>query len=118
MPASWIEHKGRKILFFDYRDQVTDEALIATLEEGSAMMQPLPEPALLYNAFEGSVVGSAYMRRVKQVGRMNHRLIGRSALTGISGLKMIFFNAYLRATGERNTRAFNTRQEALDFLVE
>jgi hypothetical protein len=118
MPTSWIEHKGRKILFFDYRNQVTDEALIATLEEGSAMMQPLPQPALLFNDFTGSVIGSAFMKRVKQVGRMNQRLIGRSALTGISGLKTIFFNAYLRATGERNTRAFNTRQEALDFLVE
>jgi hypothetical protein len=118
MPASWIEHRGRKVLFFDYRDQTTDEALIATLEEGSAMMQSLSEPALLYNDFSGSVVGSAFMKRVKQVGRMNQRLIARSSLTGISGLKTIFFNAYLRATGERNTRAFNSRQEALDFLVE
>jgi hypothetical protein len=117
MPASWIEHQGRRILFFDYRDQKTDEALIATLEAGSAMMQPLPGPALLYNDFEGSVVGSAFMKRVKEVGQMNKRLIDRSALTGIHGLKIVFFNAYLRATGERNTRAFPTREEALDFLV-
>jgi hypothetical protein len=118
MPASWIEHRGRQILFFDYRDQRTDQELIATLEAGSALMQPLPAPALLYNDFEGSVIGSAFMRRVKQVGRNNRRLIGRSALIGISGLKIIFFNAYLRATGERQTRAFRTRAEALDFLVE
>jgi hypothetical protein len=118
MPASWIEHRGRKVLFFDYRNQKTDQELIATLEAGSAMMQPLAAPALLYNDFEGSVIGSAYMKRVKQVGRNNQRLIGRSALIGISGLKTIFFNAYLRATGERHTRAFRTRDEALDFLVE
>jgi hypothetical protein len=118
MPASWIEHRGRQVLFFDYRDQRSDEALIATLEAGSAMMQPLRRPALLYNDFEGSVVGSAFMRRVKAVGRMNARLIGRSALTGVSGLKIVFLNAYLRATGERSTRAFRTREEALDFLVE
>ena len=117
MPASWIEHKGRRILFFDYRDQRSDEALIATLEAGSAMMQPLAHPALLYNDFEGSVVGSAFMKRVKEVGRMNQRLIDRLALTGINGLKIIFFNAYLRATGERSTRAFSSREEALDFLV-
>ena len=117
MPASWIEHRGRQVLFFDYGGQKSDEALIATLEAGSAMMQPLRRPALLYNDFEGSVVGSTFMRRVKEVGRMNARLIDRSALTGISGLKIIFLNAYLRATGERNTRAFATREEALDFLV-
>jgi hypothetical protein len=117
MPASWIEHRGRPILFFDYRDQKTDQELIATLEAGSAMMQSLPGPALLYNDFEGSVIGSAFMRRVKQVGRNNRRLIGRSALIGISGLKTIFFNAYLRATGERQTRVFSKREEALDFLV-
>ncbi len=118
MPASWIEHRGRQVIFFDYRDQRTDQELIATLEAGSAMMQPLPAPALLYNDFEGSVIGSAFMRRVKQVGRNNRKLIGRSALIGISGVKTVFFNAYLRATGERDTRAFRTRQEALDFLVE
>jgi hypothetical protein len=118
MPASWIEHRGRKVLFFDYRGQKSDQALIDTLEAGSAMMQPLSRPALLYNDFEGSVIGSVFMKRVKEVGRMNARLIGRSALTGISGLKVIFFNAYLRATGERNTRAFATREEALDFLVQ
>jgi len=117
MPASWIEHRGRQILFFDYRDQKSDEELIATLEAGSAMMQPLRRALLLYNDFEGSVIGSAYMKRVKEVGQMNKLLIGRSALTGISGLKVIFFNAYLRATGERNTRAFQTRDQALDFLV-
>jgi hypothetical protein len=117
MPASWIEHRGRQILFFDYRDQKSDEEMIATLEAGSAMMQPLRRALLLYNDFEGSVVGSAYMKRVKEVGQMNKLLIGRSALTGISGLKVIFFNAYLRATGERNTRAFQTRDQALDFLV-
>ena len=117
MPASWIEHRGRQVLFFDYRGQKTDKELIATLEAGSAMMQPLPRPALLFNDFEGSVIGSAFMKRVKQVGRQNARLIGRSALIGISGLKIIFFNAYLRATGERQTRAFRTREEALDFLV-
>ena len=117
MPASWIEHRGRQILFFDYRDQKSDEEMIATLEAGSAMMQPLRRALLLYNDFEGSVIGSAYMKRVKEVGRMNKLLIGRSALTGISGLKVIFFNAYLRATGERNTRAFQTRDQALDFLV-
>jgi hypothetical protein len=117
MPASWIEHRGRQILFFDYRDQTSDEEMIATLEAGSAMMQPLRRALLLYNDFEGSVIGSAYMKRVKEVGQMNKLLIGRSALTGISGLKVIFFNAYLRATGERNTRAFQTRDQALDFLV-
>jgi hypothetical protein len=117
MPASWIEHRGRKILFFDYRNLRSDEALIATLEAGSDLMQPLPGPALLYNDFEGSVVGSAFMRRVKEVGIMNRRLIGRSALTGVNGLKVIFFNAYLRATGERSTRAFSSREEALEFLV-
>jgi len=117
MPASWIEHRGRQILFFDYRDQKSDEEMIATLEAGSAMMQPLRRALLLYNDFEGSVIGSAYMKRVKEVGQMNKLLIGRSALTGISGLKIIFLNAYLRATGERNTRAFATREEALDFLV-
>lgn len=117
MPASWIEHRGRQILFFDYRDQKTDEELIATLEAGSAMMQPLRRAALLYNDFEGSVIGSAFMKRVKEVGRMNRLLIDRSALTGVGGLKVVFFNAYLRATGERHTRAFRTRQEALDFLV-
>jgi hypothetical protein len=117
MPASWIEHRGRRVLFFDYRGLRSDEELIATLEAGSAMMQPLPRPALLYNDFEDSVIGSAFMKRVKEVGRMNARLIGRSALTGVSGLKIVFLNAYLRATGERNTRAFATREEALDFLV-
>jgi hypothetical protein len=117
MPASWIEHRGRQILFFDYRGQ-GDREMVETLEAGSALMQPLPRPALLFNDFEGSVIGSAFMKRVKQVGRQNSRLIGRSALIGISGLKVIFFNAYLRATGERHTRAFRTREEALDFLVE
>ena len=82
------------------------------------MMQALLHPALLYNDFEGSVIGSAFMKRVKQVGRQNSRLIGRSSLVGISGLKIIFFNAYLKATGEQQTRAFRSRQEALDFLVE
>ncbi len=118
MPASWIEHGGRQVLFFDYRGQRSDAELIATLEAGSAMMQALLHPALLYNDFEGSVIGSAFMKRVKQVGRQNSRLIGRSSLIGISGLKIIFFNAYLKATGEQQTRAFRSRQEALDFLVE
>ena len=117
MPVSWIEHRGHRILLFDYRDQRTSEALIATLEAGSALMQPLAQPALLLNDFEGAAIGSDFMHRVKAVGRQNTRLFARSAVIGVSGLKTVFFNAYLRATGEKNTRAFDSREEALAFLV-
>jgi hypothetical protein len=117
VPVAWIEHRGTPILLFDYRGQRTSAELVATLEEGSRVMNAGGVPVPLLNDFTDAVVGSEFMERVKQVGRQNAALISRSALLGISGVKIVFVNAYLRATGERNTRAFETAAEALDFLV-
>lgn len=58
------------------------------------------------------------MSRLKELGNtVFKKHMKCSAVLGISGLKKILFDGYNRATGSTNVKAFNSREEALDWLV-
>ena len=68
-----------------------------------------------YTGISGSL---EYMSRLKNLGNTVFKQHMKcSAVLGITGLKKILFNGYNRATGATNVKAFNDRNEALDWLA-
>ncbi len=41
----------------------------------------------------------------------------KQAILGLTGLKSILFQTYLRFTGTKTTKAFTSEDEAVDYLV-
>jgi hypothetical protein len=59
------------------------------------------------------------MERVKQLGRtVFSQKAERSALVGITGLKLVLLQAYIAFTGHKNIQVFRSEAAALEWLVE
>lgn len=117
MSISFFSHLSNEIMFADYRECPTTELQLQLLENVASKMQGKSDVRLLVD-YEGVSGGVEYMTRVKHLGNTVFKEHMRcSAVLGITGLKKILFNGYNRATGATNVKAFDTRDEALEWLI-
>lgn len=117
MPVKYIHHKGKKILFVDFTNQLGDQA-IATLDEEAKEMQNWTENGLILNDFHGSKGSPAFMAHAKKLGKeVFVYKVYKSAAIGLTGLQMILLQAYNNFTKDKIV-PFNTEEEAKDWLVK
>jgi hypothetical protein len=117
--VKWVEHKGKKILYVDYRGQKTTEAMIETVEESTRIEAESPTKVLVLVNYEDSAASIEYMARVKELGKeIRTQKVLKTALLGITGLKMILYQGYIRFTGETTLQIFTDETAALDWLAE
>ena len=117
MSVKQIEHKGKTIVYIDYRGMTKLEEQLQNLDEMTEIVKTVKPPILTIANFEGVSGGNEFMDRVKDWGKEHQSLMGRQAVLGITGLKNILFQGYLRFTGDKNMKAFDSEVEALDWLV-
>lgn len=116
MSIKWIEHKGRHILYSDYRG-LSPQQMLEQLELAAQMLEAAPGQSLTLVNYEGVSATREYMNRVKQLGQeVFARKTAKQAILGITGIKVVFHYAYMRARGE-GVALFRTEAEALEWLV-
>ncbi|MDW3195164.1 MAG: hypothetical protein R8G66_22510 [Cytophagales bacterium] len=64
----------------------------------------------------GAPGSSEYMARVKEVGKKTGHKVNKRAIVGITGLKKILFQGFVRIV-KGNNRSFDTLEEAMAFLA-
>jgi hypothetical protein len=119
MGTKWIEYKGKKILYQDYRGLTASEVM-ETLELTGRMMTECPTRLVCLSNVENMVITSEFMTRSKELGKQIFDLKSeKTALVGINGLKRIFYEAYIRFVNNKNKKmaTFETETEAMDWLV-
>ncbi len=117
MSVKWIEYKGKKILYADFRG-LRNEELIETIELEAKMVAAYPTKVLILDNFEGIRTNPAFVERTKQLGKevIESKTI-KNAVLGITGLKEILLRAYNTFTGGKS-RPFGTEAEALEWLAQ
>ncbi len=120
MSASWIEHKGKKILYLDFRNCKTEDELLQVLAESQAFILATTGSVVTLSNYEGVSVTTGFLNRLKELGKraVQNQRIEKLALLGITEMKSVLVQGYLNATGQKNMRTFNSEQEALDWLAE
>lgn len=117
--VKWVEHKDKKILYVDYRGQKTTEEMIGTVEESTRIEAESPTKVLVLVNYENSAASIEYMARVKELGKeIRTQKVLKTALLGITGLKMVLYQGYIRFTGETTLKIFTDETAALDWLAE
>ncbi len=117
--TSWIDHKGKKILYVDYRGLKTTKELIQTLDESIIEEIASPTKVRVLANFEGSLGSIEYMQHLKKVGKeLGLPKVQKTAVLGIIGVKEILLRSYISFSGDKNIRTFDTEAEALDWLAE
>jgi len=115
MPVSWIDHKGKKILYADFRNQ-SGPAMIATLEAELVEIRKHGKGVLLLADFRGATTNDDFMTKAKAAGKDLRELSHRSAALGITGVKKILLGAYNAFSGD-TLKAFDTEEEAKKYLA-
>ena len=118
MRVRWIEYKGKRILYADFRGLRGDEEGIETLELAARRAASSPIKVLMLNNYEGATASPEWMSRVKQLGKEVFDLkVEKDACVGVTGVKLLLLEAYNKVV-RKGTVPFKTEAEALEWLVK
>ena len=113
----FINHKGKKILYFDFSSCRPDEAN-KVVEDAMAFVKKQPQKSLytLTNV-SGIRFDTNIGDKFKDFAAHNKPYVIAGAVVGISGLLKVLYTAITKFTG-RNLPAFDTVEQAKDWLAQ
>ena len=121
MPAKWIEHKGKRILYVDIRNASAQE-FVAALREGDALTRASSGKVFYLGNIEGAAASREVMKVVREIADdMGRKRLAKLAVVGVSRGQEDPHGGGGGPCSRRAgmpVRAFKTEQEALDWLVE
>jgi SpoIIAA-like len=120
MPAKWINHKGKRILYVDFRNLGAHEILLL-MKESDDMVLSSPGKVLYLGNIENAAVSREVMGKLRQYADKSvRRKFEKLAVVGVSGVKKVFFDAFVAMLDKSSVqvKSFGTEEEALKWLVE
>jgi hypothetical protein len=119
MPVSWIEHKGKKILYSDFSNIRRPEESTALLFEMEKSFRESGEPVRHMLNFENTAVSPEFMDAAKKIGFGLMPDALKNAFVNVSPLKEVLLKGFLLFTnGGNKTKTYNDLEKAKDWLAE
>jgi hypothetical protein len=116
MAISNIDHRGKKILYVDYRG-LDHDGRIEQLEQLAALCERSAGKLAWLADLEGVPLDHDFVARAKELGRTRlERRTRRSATVGVTGLEGVLLRGYAAVAGS-TVRPFADRWAALDYLA-
>jgi len=114
----WMDYKGKRILYVDYRGMKPKE-IMPVMKETNDAVAGFPGKVLILGNIKGAVVTREVMDYLKRSASMvlRHRA-EKIAVVGATGLMAVFFDSFVVALERDNARKFGTEDEALKWLGE
>lgn len=113
----FIEHAGRRILYFDFRDVRDPQALLPLLEQAKAIVAREPEGSVLtLTNVSGLHFNAESVRAFKAMVEHNRPYIKESAVVGLSGLHRVIYVAVVKIA-RRRIPTFDDEASAKAWLV-
>jgi hypothetical protein len=114
--VSTIEHRGRSVLYIDYRD-TTGDAMNTILDEAVRRMRASSGGLLTLDDFRGASATRTYMPRVRESSAVLKAKRVRAAALGITGAKSTILRMYNLFSSDKVV-PFDGMNEALDYLTK
>lgn len=112
----FINHAGKRVLLIDSSNCTPEQGLRIANEALLLVTLEPPNSVLILIDLTGAQVSRESVARAKEVAVLNRPYVKRSALVGAESLPNAFYEAIKRFS-KRDFPRFNTREEALDWLV-
>jgi len=117
MPVSYINHKGREILYIDLTESKSEQRSLELLEETKDAYLKANEKLLVLVNTQGAFVSTEVSSRMKEYSKLYFKdRAEKRVFVGVSGLKKIIMRAYMSIAGE-NIKLMDDLEEAKDYLV-
>jgi hypothetical protein len=120
MPAKWMDSKGKRILYVDFR-RLSSQEILLQMKESDDMVVASPTKVLYLGNIEGAAVTREVMGQLRQYADKSVRKkFEKLAVVGVSGVKKVFFDAFVTMLDKSGVqvKSFRTEEEALKWLVE
>jgi hypothetical protein len=118
MPVSYLEHRGKRILYVDYSLCKTQEETIQVLEEAAREFEKSPTKLLSLDNYNDAYASEEFMKRAKELGKTTiSAKREKGAIIGLKGIKRVLLSSYNVFVKDSLT-PFDTKEEALEFLAK
>ena len=115
MALTWIEFKGQRILYNDFRG-MTEDAMIQQLDDEIAQLRKEPGKSRMLVDVTQARAGQRFMAAAKGKAKAIDALIDRQAIVGVDGLKGIQLKAY-NSLGGGTLKPFDSETAAKEYLA-
>jgi hypothetical protein len=120
MPAKWMDCKGKRILYVDFRN-LSSKEILSLMRESDDMVLSSPSKVLYLGNIENAAVSREVMGQLKQyAGKTVRKKFEKLAVVGVAGVKKVFLDAFVAMLDKSSVQVkpFKTEDEALKWLVE
>ncbi len=120
--VTWIEHKGKNILYIDYSGlnaKKDRELLLKIIEELKNQAFSKPTKSLFLSNVTDAYTDSFILSKLKDVAKFctDNNLVEKECVVGLGGLKKTFIKI-VNAFAQSKLVMFESVEEAKDWLVE
>ena len=112
----FIEHQGKQILLLDFSRANTHEMQLLLEYVRITVAQHAHESLVTLADFTGSTVDHAVATRIKEVLTLDRPFVKKTAWVGSESIPHAFMENFYNFS-QREIATFETREEALDWLV-
>jgi hypothetical protein len=113
----FIEHRGTRILLFDFEGLQDPTESLREIENSKAFVATQPRKSLrILTNVRNTRYNGAVLQGMKELARHDEPYVTASAVVGLTGLLRIAYSA-ITTFSRRNISVFDTEAEALDWLA-
>ena len=118
MRSTWIEHKGRKILYQDFSQNFYNSAAVqAELEEVKKLVLAAePGSLLVLSDFRDTAIAGELLRTLNAASKETKDHIRKTAVLGVTGVKRQLADMLTKITGQP-LRYFDELELAKEWLI-
>lgn len=117
MPVSLIKHKGKEILFFDYKGLTEEDRILGNLYEGSRLFDNATSPLLILIDVNNSSITWRFTTESIRLSNRDREKIKKNAIVGVAGMKKFLLETY-NLTSKAPVMNFEDLESAMEYLVE
>lgn len=115
--SSWVTHKGKRVLVQDYRGCVGQEVIIAIrANEAFSRSQKVKSGIRVMTDFTDVYADRESLKVLKESAKEFRDYFDKRAVVGVIGVQR-FFLAVVNQFAEIKVMPFDTREQALEWLV-
>ncbi len=117
MGVSWMEYKGKKILYVDYRGAKTAADSLPILHEAIEIERNSQGCLLILQNYTGTYANQEFFEEIKVLGKEVQSKVLRNAVVGFDPIKRILLSGYILFTGDKTIKTFDAEEAAKKWLV-
>jgi hypothetical protein len=112
----FVKHKGHAIFVIDFSHCGVKEMMVLLDMVRADVARHAPGSVLTLADFTGAEIDKTVATRMKEVLTLDRPYVKKSAWVGTESLPHVFYEN-IKSFSQRDFPTFNTREEAMDWLV-